>query len=249
MSPDALAMRHRLPCLRGAGIRANTYSCMRHVRRSPDSHSRKVKHSVSELLPEPCMSKRILIIDGHPDSRADRYVHALSKAYFDGARLGGHEVRSIIVSELRFPLLRTSEDFRNGEVPGAIREAQELIAWANHVVILFPLWLGSMPAMLKGLLEQTLRPGFAFDESARSGFPKKLLSGRSARIIVTMGMPALFYRWYFRAHSLKSLQRNVLRFCGFRPVNACVVGMVESMTTAQRGEWLAKVQELGLRGE
>lgn len=195
------------------------------------------------------MSKRILIIDGHPDSRADRYVHALSKAYFDGANLGGHLVRSIIVSELDFPLLRTSEDFRSREAPAAIRSAQDLMAWANHVVILFPLWLGSMPALLKGFLEQTLRPGFAYDESARDGFPKKLLSGRSARIIVTMGMPALFYRWYFRAHSLKSLQRNILRFCGFRPVNACVVGMVESMTSAQRGEWLARVQELGVRGE
>jgi putative NADPH-quinone reductase len=56
------------------------------------------------------MPKRILIIDGHPDSRAVRYVHALSKAYYDGAHLGGHEVRSIVVSEIDFPLLRTSTE-------------------------------------------------------------------------------------------------------------------------------------------
>lgn len=195
------------------------------------------------------MPKQILIVDGHPDSREGRYVHALSKAYFDGARLGGHEVRSIIVSEIDFPLLRTSDDYQTGEAPTAIRRCQELIQWADHVVILFPLWLGSMPALLKGFLEQTLRPGFAFAETSMSGLPKRLLKGRSVRIIVTMGMPALFYRWYFRAHSLKSLQRNILRFCGFRPVTASVVGMVESMSQAQRGEWLAKVQELGVRGQ
>jgi len=195
------------------------------------------------------MSKRILIIDGHPDQRAGRYVHALSKAYYDGARLGGHEVRSIIVSEIDFPLLRTSDEYQGGTAPAAIRRCQDLIECAEHVVILFPLWLGSMPALLKGFLEQTLRPGFAFAEASGLGLPKRLLSGRSARIIVTMGMPALFYRWYFRAHSLKSLQRNILRFCGFRPVNACVVGMVESMSQAQRGEWLAKIQELGARGQ
>jgi putative NADPH-quinone reductase len=194
------------------------------------------------------MSSKILIIDGHPDSRADHYVHALAKSYLDGAKMGGHEVRSIIVSKIEFPLLRTSEDFRTGEAPASIRQCQELITWADHVVILFPLWLGSMPALLKGLLEQILRPGFAFAESERHGFPSKLLRGRSARIIVTMGMPALFYRWYFRAHSLKSLQRNILRFCGFRPIRSCVVGMVESMTTEQRGEWLARVYELGFRG-
>jgi putative NADPH-quinone reductase len=194
------------------------------------------------------MSRRILIIDGHPDPLADHYVHALSKAYFDGARMGGHEVRSIIVSEVEFPLLRTSADFQSGSPPAQIGKCQELLQWAEHVVILFPLWMGSMPALLKGFLEQTLRPGFAFAESESHGLPKRLLSGRSARIIVTMGMPALFYRWYFRAHSLKSLQRNILRFCGFRPVHACVVGMVDDMGQKGRGEWLAKVQQLGVRG-
>src|SRR5579864_5711088 len=118
------------------------------------------------------MSKRILIIDGHPDSQAGRYVHALSKAYFDGAHLGGHEVRSIILSETDFPLLRTRVEFQS-EAPPSICQYQELIKWAEHIVILFPLWLGSMPALLKGFLEQTLRPGFAFAESETEGFPKK----------------------------------------------------------------------------
>ena len=42
------------------------------------------------------------------------------------------------------------------------------------------------------------------------------MSGKSARIVVTMGMPGFWYRWYFRAHSLRSLQRNILKFVGFR---------------------------------
>ncbi len=193
------------------------------------------------------MSKRVLIIDGHPDSRADRYVHALSKSYCDGAKSGGHEVRTLLVSEVEFSLLRTNEDFRAGEPAPAIRQCQELLRWADHVVILFPLWLGSMPALLKGFLEQVLRPGFAFEDSARHGFPNRLLRGRSARIIVTMGMPALFYRWHFRAHSLKSLQRNILRFCGFRPVDSCVIGRVEGMPPRQRVKWLARVHDLGVR--
>ena len=77
--------------------------------------------------------------------------------------------------------------------------------------------------------------------------PKKLLTGKSARIIVTMGMPALFYRWYFRAHSLKSLERNILAFCGFQPIRASVVGMVEATGQARRGTWLARMQKFGER--
>jgi len=190
--------------------------------------------------------KHILIIDGHPDAGAGHYVHALSRAYRDGARSRGHQVRAIFVSELWFPLLRTSEDFKTGMPSETIRKAQEWLAWADHVVILFPLWLGSMPALLKAFFEQVLRPGFAFATAGRGLFPqKKLLAGKSARIIVTMGMPAWFYRWYFRAHSLKSLKRNVLRSCGFRPVRGCIVGAVETMSQAARGRWLSKIQRLG----
>jgi putative NADPH-quinone reductase len=60
-----------------------------------------------------------------------------------------------------------------------------------------------------------------------------------------MGMPSWWYRWYFRAHSLKSLKRNILAACGFRPVHACVIGDAETMGQAGRGNWLARVQRLG----
>ena len=54
--------------------------------------------------------------------------------------------------------------------------------------------------------------------------PKKLFKGKSARIVVTMGMPGLFYRWYYCAHSLKSFERNVLRFCGVGPIRTSLIG-------------------------
>lgn len=191
------------------------------------------------------MSKRILIIDGHPDALAEHYLHALSTAYRDGAVAGGHSVRSIIVSEVPFSVLRSKEDFQNGTPDTAIRDCQEALSWAEHVVILFPLWLGSMPALLKGFLEQILRPGFAFSTSLRGGRGEKLLSGKSARIIITMGMPAIWYRWYFRGHSLKALKRNILHLCGIQPVRTSVIGPVESMSQAARGIWLARVQRFG----
>ena len=152
------------------------------------------------------------------------------------------------MSQLRFPLLRTAEDFQSGSAPDAIRKCQEHVAWAEHVVILYPLWLGSMPALLKGFFEQLFRPGFAFAESRSKGFPRKLLKGKSARVVVTMGMPRLFYRWYYRAHSLKSLERNILAFCGIGPCQASIVGMVERRGAAGRGAWLEKLSRLGRLG-
>jgi putative NADPH-quinone reductase len=105
-----------------------------------------------------------------------------------------------------------------------------------------------MPALLKAFLEQALRPGFAIASAEGAAIWDKLLSGRSARIVVTMGMPALVYRWYFRAHSLKSLERNILGFVGIKPVRETLIGAVETCGSARRRGWLDKLAALGREG-
>lgn len=191
------------------------------------------------------MSKRIVIIQGHPDPRGGHFGHALADAYARGAIEAGHEVDRIDVAHMDFPLLRSKEEFDRSEPPPAIREAQEQIRQAEHLVLLYPLWLGDLPALFKGFLEQVLRPGFAMRPPSRGQMWQKLLKGRSARVVVTMGMPALVYRWYFGAHSLKLLRRNILGFVGIAPVRSSVVGMVEGPATARRERWLATMHGLG----
>lgn len=192
------------------------------------------------------MAKRITIIQGHPDPQPIHLDHALAAAYAQAAEAAGHAVRRITVAELDFPLLRSKADW-DREAPDSIRQAQELIGWAEHLVLVYPLWLGGMPALLKGFLEQVMRPGFAFSQPAPGAMGKKLLTGRSARIVVTMGMPAFVYRWYFHAHSLKSLERNILAFVGIKPVMVNLFGMVEGKA-ARREQWLALMRELGRAG-
>jgi putative NADPH-quinone reductase len=184
---------------------------------------------------------RIALIDGHPDPRRAHFVHALADAYAEGAQ-GRHEVRRIDIAELDFPVLRSPEQWREGPLPEGLAEAQQAMGWAEHLVVFYPLWLGDMPALLKAFFEQVGRPGFALEEGPGAG--RKLLKGRSARIVVTMGMPALFYRLVYRAHSVKSLKRNILRFVGYSPVRTSVVGMVEG-GAAKREKWLARMRAMG----
>jgi putative NADPH-quinone reductase len=195
------------------------------------------------------MGKHIAIIQGHPDASVRHFGHALADEYAKGAEDGDHEVRCIEVASLSFPLLRTKEDFEKGIPPDSIKQAQETIGWADHLVILYPLWLGSMPALLKAFFEQLFRPGFAFEYGESGQLPKKLLTGKSARIVVTMGMPAFVYRWIFFAHSLKSLKRNTLWFCGIGPVKASIIGSIEGMTEKQRADWLDEMRGLGEAGK
>jgi len=190
--------------------------------------------------------RRLAIIDGHPDPDPGRFVHALAESYARGAAAAGHEGRRIKVAELEFPLIGSRHDWEGGYLPADIRHAQETIAWAEHLLMLYPLWLGDVPALLKGFLEQVMRPGFAFVEGD-GRLPDKKLKGRSAQIVVTMGMPALFYRAYYRAHSLKSLERNILKFVGISPVKHLLIGNVEGDAEAREG-WLEELFGLGQGG-
>jgi putative NADPH-quinone reductase len=191
-------------------------------------------------------SKRILVIQGHPDGVVPHLCHALASAYAVGANDAGHVVRSVQVTELDFPLLRSQQAWEKGTLPASLQQAQADILWAEHLVLFFPLWLGDMPALLKGFLEQVARPGFAFEyANGSTSFSKKRLVGKSARVVVTMGMPALIYRWYFRAHSIKSLERNILGFVGISPIRETLIGMVSGMDTDDSNKWFAKLSKLG----
>ncbi len=192
--------------------------------------------------------KHILIINGHPDPDRSRFCYQLAGAYKKAAETAGHEVKEIFVADENFPLLKSKDDYYNNDVSPNIAESQKDIVWADHLLLVYPLWLGGMPALLKGFLEQVLRPGFAISETSDK-WPQRLLTGKSARIVVTMGMPAFIYRWFFQAHSLKSLQRNILKFCGIHPVKTILFGMVESDNPKRRQKWLKKMQELGRRAD
>lgn len=194
------------------------------------------------------MTRRILVLQGHPDASDAHWGHALADAYVQAAQEAGHEVRVIRIADLAFPLLRSKAMWESEELPPALRPAQDAILWAGHVVLLFPLWLGGMPAATRGFLEQVLRPGFALAKPGEGGIGAKLLKGRSARIVVTMGMPALVYRWYFRAHSLKALERNILGFVGMAPIHETLIGEVEGMSDSRRRQWLRKLAALGRKG-
>lgn len=186
--------------------------------------------------------RRIVIVHGHPDAGGEHFGDALVQRYADSAEAAGHEVRRHRINEPCLPALGSAADWRS-EPPAEVLKAQQAIRWAEHIMFVYPLWMGDMPAQLKAWIEQVFRPGFAFNDPQK-GLPEKLLRGRSARIVVTMGMPGWFYRLFYRAHSVRSFRRNVLRFTGIRPVRLSLIGLVEG-SAGHRQRWLDRMQRLG----
>jgi putative NADPH-quinone reductase len=188
------------------------------------------------------MVRKVLVINGHPDPSPERFAAALAEAYVRGAHAAGHQIRRLDVGALDFPLIRSQVAFVESEPPSVIRAAQEAIVWADHVVIIFPLWLGGAPAVLKGFLEQVFRYGFAISPP---GEPVRgLLKGRSARLVVTMGMPGAIFRALFGAFGVRSLERGLLWISGVSPIRRSVLGGVEGLAS-RRAKWLRDMQALG----
>jgi len=190
--------------------------------------------------------RHVAIIQGHPDPSGGHLCHALADAYAEGAHAAGHLVTRIDLANTNFPMLHSMAEFESEALPESLVPARDAIQSSEHLVLIFPLWLGSMPALLKAFLEQVMRPGIAFAYQ-KKGMPKKLLAGRSARIIVTMGMPAAVYRWFFFGHALRALKRNILNFVGIRPVHSSLFGMVTEASDAKRRAWIDQVRALGAR--
>jgi NAD(P)H dehydrogenase (quinone) len=189
---------------------------------------------------------KILIILGHPARKRQSLSEALANAYKEGAVESGHEVHLYKVADKQFdPILHEGYGEEQAAEPDII-EAQERIRCADHLVFVYPLWGYMIPALLKGFLERAFTRGFAYLErdSQKKG---KLLAGKSVRLIQTSGMPAFTYRLWYRAHGAKAL-RDVLGFCGIRPVRATYFGMIEAADDARRKQWLNKMKLLGSKG-
>ncbi len=187
----------------------------------------------------------ILIILGHPSLQRKSLCEVLAEAYKTGAEAGGHEVHLYKIAEKRFdPILH--EGYKKEQPPEPdIADAQEKIRQADHIVIAYPMWQFMMPALLKGFFERVFTKGFAYQLGASGG---KMLKGKSARIIQTMGMPEFAYRFVFREHGRKVLS-NMLGFCGITPVRVTYLGMAEAGNDVGRVRALEKVQALGRKGK
>jgi putative NADPH-quinone reductase len=189
------------------------------------------------------VKKQILLINGHPDWNPTRFCSALAEAYVDGARLAGHEIRRLDIASLSFPISRDPQEFTRSPSNSDILAAQNAFIWAQHLVFIFPLWLGGVPALLKAFIESVGCGEFLLGQG-KGPFPKGKLTGRTARIVVTMGMPSLIYRLYFRAHGTKAFEHGILRIAGVKSVRTTYIGNIGNSVDRCR-RWLDALKRLG----
>jgi putative NADPH-quinone reductase len=158
---------------------------------------------------------RVLILDGHPDE--GRLLTELLDSY-SAALPASAEVQRIDVRGLRFdPVLYRGYKADQPWEPD-LKAVADAITACDHLVVGFPMWWGAEPAMLKGLLDRVLLPGFGFNFQPKGAFWDRLLVGRSADLIFTMDTPVWYFRLLLGDALVRRWRAQVLGFCGFKPV-------------------------------
>lgn len=192
--------------------------------------------------------KNILLIVGHPDEAS--YNFALADAYQKGAQSGAAAgaIRRLNIRDLDFdPNLRFGYRKRM-ELEPDLLAAWEDIQWADHLVWVYPVWWGSLPAIMKGFIDRLFLPGFVFRKHDGSLTRwDKLLSGKTARIIQTLDQPGWYYRLVYSRPTYHAMKQLTMGFTGVRKVKTKTIGPLRLSTPAWREKQLTRVKMIGAK--
>lgn len=190
------------------------------------------------------MSKRILILNGHPDH--SRLCSALTDRYQQGAAQA--QVTRFDLADMSFDANLQQGYQQVQPLESDLQAFQQALRDCDHFVLVAPVWWGSVPARLKGLFDRTFLPGFAFRYEKNQNFPEQLLKGRSAHLLLTLDTPPWYFRWFQKAPAVHQLDNATLRFCGFKPVRTTLLGPVIKASKEQIQRWLQQAEGSGQRG-
>lgn len=187
--------------------------------------------------------KKILILNGHPNHNS--LSKALADRYFQGASRNGNEVKVINLNELKFdPILHKGYQEIQQLEPDLIN-AQNDITWANHLVLIFPIWWSSPPALLKGFIDRVFIPGFAFKYHPGKTMWDKLLKGRTSEIILTTDAPNWWNKWILNDPAINMMKKGVLEFSGFKVTKVVSLAEIKNQNSDSIELILRKIEKIG----
>lgn len=189
--------------------------------------------------------KTILLIDGHP--HPESLGKALADAYAAGAVASGAKVERLDLRSLEFDLVLRGGYANDQALEPDLLRARAMIERASHVAWLFPMWWAAAPALVKGFVDRLFLPGWAFQYQQGNSLPKRLLAGRSARLMVTMDSPWWWYALAYKRSIHGAFANATLSFVGFSPVKTRTIHNVRAMSERERAALIESVRADGAK--
>lgn len=130
--------------------------------------------------------------------------------------------------------------FMGQEIPEDVKEYQEIITWADHLTVVYPMWWGQMPAMLKGFIDRVFSYGFAFSISENGA--EALLKGKTAQVYINTNTPTAIYEaTHMNTAQSRVIDDGVFGFCGIE-TEITFFGQVSSGTDELRKSYLETIK-------
>lgn len=189
------------------------------------------------------MNKKVTVILGHPSRES--FCGAIMQSYVTGAREGDRDVKEIYLGDLKFDPILWKGYSAIQELESDLKKAQEDMRWADHLVFVYPTWWGGMPALMKGFIDRIFLPGFGFKFNKGQPYPDRLLSGKSAHLIVTMDNKQKISEKLFGASSVVALKKIVLEFCGVDPIDIKIISSLRKFSDEKKKELLSDIKNIG----
>ena len=154
---------------------------------------------------------KTLIIYCHPDIEGHN-SHILSevKERLDKNKL---EYEVLDLYKLKYDPVLSETEMKDRKVDAQTKEFQDKISATEKIIFIYPVWWGSMPAMIKGFFDRTFTSGYAFKYSEK-GIPHGLLKGKKAAVFITSGSPTIISRIWLQNRYQKTVKDDILDFCG-----------------------------------
>jgi putative NADPH-quinone reductase len=186
--------------------------------------------------------KNIVVLCGHPDS--DSFSGTIADHYQAGAEDAGHTVTRVNIGELQFdPILHKGYKEIQALEPDLV-DLQNKFRAADHIVIVYPNWWCTMPAILKGLFDRFWLPGFAFNFNKETKKIDKHLAGKTGRVINLSGTHSPAMMWWKFGDFTNEIQHGIMEFAGIR-TSVTSYGPCEKVEDTVRVKWLKEVEKLG----
>lgn len=187
-------------------------------------------------------SKNIVVLCGHPD--ADTFTGSILDQYQAAAEEAGHQVRRFNLGEMQFdPILHKGYKEIQQLEPDLVM-LQDAIRECDHLVIGYPNWWCTMPALLKGLFDRFWLPGFAFNFNKETKRVEAHLKGKTARVYVLSGSHSPFKTWWQFGDYTNEIQYGILEFAGIK-TTVTTYGPCEKVDDMCRNGWLKSVAAHG----
>ncbi|MCD5381175.1 MAG: NAD(P)H-dependent oxidoreductase [Candidatus Pacebacteria bacterium] len=190
-------------------------------------------------------SKKIVIVCGHPD--ADSFTGSMIDTYQSAAEEAEHDVRRFNLGEMQFdPILHKGYKEIQQLEPDLV-ELQLAITECDHVVIGYPNWWCTMPALLKGTFDRMWLPGFAFNFNKETKQIEKHLIGKTARVYVMSGSHSPLKTWWKFGDYTNEIQYGILEFAGIK-TQVTTYGPCQHVDDDRRKKWMKEVDSHGRKG-